>query len=535
MSIVHHTKVLQPVFPSFSGTIRNNRQKLLLLFMLLFFVHSSSAGDTTLFLKKTIRGGLTPKSVVHNGKGIFFAQNMMYNHTITVYDKDYRLVKVINDKVQLEKFGFEGYEGEHRGAPVECAFSHNGDYAWVSNYTMSGKGFDHPGCDSCTGTKFDPGFIYKINTNDFAIEKIVKAGSVPKYLAVSPDNKFLLVSNWSSADVSVIDLETESEIKRIPVGRFPRGIAIDNKSKYAYVAVMGGTSIVRIDLSTMLAEKFAEVGRGPRHLCLDQQNEFLYATVNTEGKIARINLQNGVVEKLHIGGTPRSMVLSSDSRFIYIVNYSAAKITKVETSGFKIRETAVTGANPIGITYNQENGEIWVACYSGSLMIYSDSEAQLQSPMLSDYNVIIPALNDFYATTIKILSPPVSITPGKAKPEKITAEKKNESIVEEKKKAESKKPEIKVPPAPEIKKTTPVQPITSSGNHFVVVGSFKNPDNAKRKKDEMIKKGFPCEIIDRPNGMSYTAVGGFSSKPEAEQTMKKIIASGMDAWIWIKE
>jgi hypothetical protein len=46
-------------------------------------------------LKKTIYGKISPKSVVHSGTGLFFAQNMMYSHTITVYDRKYNLVKTI--------------------------------------------------------------------------------------------------------------------------------------------------------------------------------------------------------------------------------------------------------------------------------------------------------------------------------------------------------------------------------------------------------------------------------------------------------
>jgi len=76
-----------------------------------------------------ITGEISPKSVVASGTGLFFAQNMMYRHTVTVYNRRGKLVNTIPDTVDLSEFGFEECEGEHRGAPVEAAFSPDGRYA----------------------------------------------------------------------------------------------------------------------------------------------------------------------------------------------------------------------------------------------------------------------------------------------------------------------------------------------------------------------------------------------------------------------
>jgi hypothetical protein len=56
----------------------------------------------------TISGDISPKSVVASDDGLFFAQNMMYRHTITVYDRNFELVKTIGDQVRLEEFGLDG-------------------------------------------------------------------------------------------------------------------------------------------------------------------------------------------------------------------------------------------------------------------------------------------------------------------------------------------------------------------------------------------------------------------------------------------
>ncbi len=59
--------------------------------------------------------------------------------------------------------------------------------------------------------------MYRVNTQSYAIEKAVPVGAVPKYVAVTPDGRRVLVTNWCSADLSVIDTATSTEVARIPL------------------------------------------------------------------------------------------------------------------------------------------------------------------------------------------------------------------------------------------------------------------------------------------------------------------------------
>jgi hypothetical protein len=112
-------------------------------------------------------------------------------------------VNTIPDTVDLSEFGFEEYEGEHRGAPVEAAFSPDGRYAYASNYSMYGPGFGRPGSDSCSpASGYDDSFVYRIDTSTLEIDRVIEVGSVPKFVAVTPDDRFVLVGNWCSYTLS---------------------------------------------------------------------------------------------------------------------------------------------------------------------------------------------------------------------------------------------------------------------------------------------------------------------------------------------
>ena len=134
---------------------------------------------------------------------------------------------------------------------------------------MYGPGFGRPGHDSCSpASGFDSSFVYRIDVARRAIDKVIPVGSVPKYVATTPDGKYVLVTNWCSYDMSVVDAASGAEVKRLPIGRYPRGIAVDSSSRTAYVAVMGGRDIVTVNLATFALGRIANVGGAPRHLVI---------------------------------------------------------------------------------------------------------------------------------------------------------------------------------------------------------------------------------------------------------------------------
>jgi YVTN family beta-propeller protein len=316
---------------------------------------------------------LQPKSIVASGTGLFFAQNMMYRHNVMVFDRAGNVVTKIPDDVDLAAYGVKGGV-KAQGSPVEAAFLPNKSYVYVSNYHMYGPGFTPTADDNCNRGKWDDSYVYKINTSTFAIEKVIATGSVPKFMAVTPDGSKLLVSNWCGFDVSVIDTATDTEITRIDVGRHPRGIAITADSRYAYVAIMGEAKILKLDLArNAVVGQVGDAGATPRHLLLSPDGRYLYVSNNHENLVRKIDLRAGAaVAKARTGVETRSMAMADDGESLYVVNYQDGTVSKVRTSDMKILQTLQSGMHPVGITYDPATRAVWVANYTGSLHIFVD-------------------------------------------------------------------------------------------------------------------------------------------------------------------
>ena len=317
---------------------------------------------------------LQPKSVVASGTGLFVAQNMMYRHNVSVFDRSGARIATIADEVDLAALGVPGGVVA-QGSPVEAAFTPDGASVYVSNYKMYGPGYTPVADDDCDRGDWDDSFVYRIDTTTFEIEAAIPTGAVPKFLAVSPDGRRLVVSNWCGFDVSIVDTAADAEVARIDVGRHPRGVAITRDSKTAYVTVMGEAEIVVIDLATnTVVGTVPDAGATPRHLVLAPDDRYLYVTSNSQGVVRKIDLVEGRQVGVAATGTqPRSRAIADDGASLYVVNYVDGTVSKVRTSDMAILQSEPAGFHPVGITYDPAARQVWVANYAGSLDVFTDT------------------------------------------------------------------------------------------------------------------------------------------------------------------
>ena len=335
-----------------------------------------SSSETALVRTMRLTGDLTPKSVVASPAGMVVAQNMMYRHTVSAFRADGALLATIDDAVDLGSFGIKGHPGTTKGAPVEAAFTADGRHAWVSNYSMFGAGYGPEGLDSCkAGDGTSTSTVYRIDTATFAIDRVVEVGAVPKYVAVTPDDRTVLVTNWCSWDLSVVDVASNRQVARIPLGgAYPRGIVVSPDSRTAYVALMGSDRIVTVDLRTRAVRPFATTGDGPRHLVLSPDAKYVYVTNNGSGTVSKLDRATGrVLVTTRVGQQPRSLAIARDGQALYSVNYESSSVSKLRTSDLAVVQTVPTDQHPIGITYEPTRKAVWVACYGGSILVFDDS------------------------------------------------------------------------------------------------------------------------------------------------------------------
>ena len=476
-----------------------------------------SYSQDTLIFKKRITDNLNPKSVVHSGDGLFAAQNMMYKHTVTFFDRNYNTVYTVHDDVDLSRFDSTKKSMIHWGAPVEGTYSDHGKYYWVSNYAMQGEGYNKPGCDACDGKNYDNSYVYKINTWNFQIEDAIEVGSVPKFIEANDQLKIVVVSNWTSGDIHVISTVNNKVIKKISVGDFPRGIAINPTRNKIYVALMGETRIAVIDMKTWKLNYIINVGRALRHLCLDEKKDFLYVSINDEGKIAKIKLSDYSITYCESGKAPRSMALTSDGKYLFVVNNLENTVSKINTESFKVVHKAKTGEHPIGITLDEKMGDVWVACYTGSLMIFHDPTIVKEENWLAFFEDFLPAK--------AVVKPEVKVEI------KTESEKEIEKVEPEKTELPKETPK-EVKPLENVRNVSDELVESNTKEDWIIVaGSFKSKALADKYHQQIIEDGYKSEILLKKNGFYLITCGSAPTREKIDVLLKKVKQDYGEVWI----
>jgi YVTN family beta-propeller protein len=139
---------------------------------------------------------------------------------------------------------------------------------------------------------------------------------------------------------------------------------------------MGGSVIHKINLSSFEKE-LLNVGSNPRAIVLSPDNSILYATLNSSGRVVAFDLATKkVIKSVKTGSASRSLDISSDGTALYVVNFTSDTVSKVRSSDFKVLQKIKACNEPIGITYEPLHKRVWVACYGGSIKVFSDSHSQ---------------------------------------------------------------------------------------------------------------------------------------------------------------
>lgn len=301
--------------------------------------------------------------------------------------------KIITKKFKFKKTPATGWDYQLNKAipsfeekPVEGCFSHNDRILWVSLHNAGG--IVAIPMDSSTVlnkglTGFETKTLYTFNVEKQARDSVpvpfIKTGKTPKVIAVTADNRFLLVSNWHSSTVSVISINDSippfgKKLIDIKTGVFPRGIAVSGSDK-TYIANMGSDLISVVNNRSWKITRNLHTGYNPRHIVIANNNR-MFVSYNTSSEIACINnVNNRVLFKSSTSANPRTIALSKNQKFLFVACYEGNSIDvfKINQKSFSKIYSIKCSGKPVGIDLleDPEKLEAWVCTYEGkSLQVF---------------------------------------------------------------------------------------------------------------------------------------------------------------------
>jgi DNA-binding beta-propeller fold protein YncE len=212
---------------------------------------------------------------------------------------------------------------------------------------------------------------------DSILVPLIRTGKTPKIISRTADSRYLLVSNWHSYNVSVLELDRSSYpfgkvIATLPVSSIPRGIAVDDRNRRSYVAIMGGSTIEVINNDTWEKEDTIQVTSNPRHLVLDSSGR-IFVSYNKLATIACIDPVTGkTLFKASTHTQPRTIMLSKNQKFLFVTCYSGnmVDVFRIGEKGFTKVASLPCKGKPVGVDIFEDDKklEAWVCSYTDGLL-----------------------------------------------------------------------------------------------------------------------------------------------------------------------
>ncbi|HWR34208.1 MAG TPA: YncE family protein [Chitinophagaceae bacterium] len=342
--------------------------------------------------KQVLASAPGTKSVLFNSSGSkLYAMNL---EGMSIYEFD-QSSKKISKEFKFTPTKGTGWDyarsrpiASFQEKPVEACLSHDDKILWVSLHNADGVVpiwvndilKNTGGISKEQKTKPVTVAYPESNRRDSFRVPLIETGKTPKVIARTADSKHLLVSNWHSRNVSILEMDENhypfgKVISTVPVSAIPRGVVVDDNNKKSYVAIMGGSSLAVIDNNSWQTDTILKVWSSPRHIVMDTSGH-IFVSYNSLGTIACLDAATG--KSLFTASThsqPRTIVLSKNHKFIFVTCYTSdfVDVYKINTDNFEKIASLPCPGHPVGVDVFENNDklEAWVCSYAGSITVYT--------------------------------------------------------------------------------------------------------------------------------------------------------------------
>jgi YVTN family beta-propeller protein len=183
-------------------------------------------------------------------------------------------------------------------------------------------------------------------------------GREPEGVAVTPDGRWVLVTNESDNSVSIIDAASLKIVKSVPVGKRPRDVAFTPDGRAGYVSGEFDASVYRMSVPDGTpVERLVELRKEarPMGIVLDSRRKRLYVSTGRAGTVAVIDTASDkLVSEVQVGTRPWGIALSHDGRWLYTANGPSDDVSVVDTSTLRVVRHIPVGRSPWGIAVGPE-------------------------------------------------------------------------------------------------------------------------------------------------------------------------------------
>jgi YVTN family beta-propeller protein len=165
--------------------------------------------------------------------------------------------------------------------------------------------------------------VFHLSGGRLSDEHAVHVGAQPVHMVASPDGRYIFVTNFSGASVTVVDTTTWRVARTIATPAAPHSIVISPDGRYAYVACYLGAAVAIIDIARQAlvgAITLPSLAR-PYGLSISRDGHYLYTSDNFSGRLFTLDtITRRALTSTQVGLRPALIARSPDGAALYVAN-----------------------------------------------------------------------------------------------------------------------------------------------------------------------------------------------------------------------
>jgi YVTN family beta-propeller protein len=171
----------------------------------------------------------------------------------------------------------------------------------------------------------------------------------------------LLIGNKGEDTLSLVALDSGTEVARLPTGKMPHEIAVSPDGRQAAVVAYGGTTIDVFDVAAKAKLRTIDISPNQRpHGLLWLSDGRLVATAEGSQSVAVV-APGGAVTSIPTGQQGTHMVVvAPDNRTAYTANIASGTVSILDLKDAKKLRDLTVGGKPEGLALAKGGRELWV-------------------------------------------------------------------------------------------------------------------------------------------------------------------------------
>lgn len=203
----------------------------------------------------------------------------------------------------------------------------------------------------------DDGTVTVLAGKSLQVVATIRVGTRPHNLAVLRSG-LLLVANWGSTAVSVIDLAARREVRRISLGVAPHDVAASSRPNEGYILSEQGALFVVDAGRGRILRRTTMRGR-PHDLAVVAGDAWV-----TDLRARRLLIMDGQSGAAFTDGLPavsHDLALRPGGREVWITPWSGNRVMIVDARSRRLRAVVRVGSSPQHLAFTPDGRTAWIA------------------------------------------------------------------------------------------------------------------------------------------------------------------------------